>query len=84
MMPLCCLVQSRVLLSSDMIFFKLTSHGVLNYLWLEDLSKIFSQLIVSIVAFLNQYFLPIFIFCLYLSIDFKIVPLFHIAYIMIH
>ena len=33
----------------------LTSHGILHYLWSEDLPKSFSQLIMSIFIF-SQYF----------------------------
>ena len=64
----------------------LMSHGILHSLWSADLSKSFSQLIVSIFTFLNQYFLPIFIFfSIIFTIDFarrKSVGLPHIAYII--
>ena len=33
----------------------LMSHGVFHYLWSADLFKSFSQLILSILTFLNQY-----------------------------
>ena len=35
---------------------KLTSHGVLHYLWPTDLSKSFSRLMMSIFVFLNYFF----------------------------
>ena len=35
---------------------KLTSHGILHYLWSADLSKVFSQLIFSILLFSLYYF----------------------------
>ena len=55
---------------------KLTSNGILHYLWSVDLSKTFTQLIAPI--FFSQNFF---------SIDFsqwKIVGLTHIVYLMIH
>ena len=33
---------------------KLTSHGILHYLWSAELLKSFSQLIMSIFTFFNQ------------------------------
>ena len=39
--------------------FKLTSHGILHYLWSTDLSKSFSKLILPIVIF-SRYFSNIF------------------------
>ena len=47
--------------------FALKSQGILHYFWSADLSKSFSQLIVSIFTFFNQWFLPIFIFSQYFS-----------------
>ena len=44
---------------------KVTSHGILHYLWSADLSKSFSQLNVSIFTFPNQQFWLIFIFSQY-------------------
>ena len=56
---------------------KLTSNGILHYLWSVDLSKTFTQLIAPIFIFSQNFF----------SIDFsqwKIVGLTHIVYLMIH
>ena len=45
---------------TNLIFVKqclmLTNHGILHYLWSSELSKNFSQLIVSTIIF-SQYFL---------------------------
>ena len=46
-----------------LIQLKLTSHGILHYLWSADLSESFFQLILSILTF-SQYFLNS--FCQYL------------------
>ena len=56
---------------------KLTSNGILYYLWSVDLSKTFTQLIAQIFIFSQNFF----------SIDFsqwKIAGLPHIVYLMIH
>ena len=72
-----------------LIQLKLTSHGILHYLWSADLSESFFQLILSILTF-SQYFLNSFCQYLYFSIFFrkKISPwksewLTHIVYIVI-
>ena len=50
---------------------KLTNHGIAHYLWSTDLSKSFSQLIVSIFTFLNQLLI---IFSQYFFNRFKVIP----------
>ena len=44
------------------LYLKLISHDMLHYLCSANLSKTFSQLILSIFTFLSQKFLPIFFF----------------------
>ena len=59
------LVAASVLLT---LSFKLTSHGIMHYLWSADLSKNFSQLIVSIFIFsmcFYQLIVSIFLFSQY-------------------
>ena len=46
-------------------FYVLTSHSTLYYVCSANLSKSFSQLIVSVFTFLNKQFLPIIIFSQY-------------------
>ena len=60
---------------------KLTSQGIMHYLWLADLSKSFYQLIVSIFTFLNQKLIT-FSQCFFTRL--RSVGLPHIVYIMIY
>ena len=55
------LKKKAIGLLAKKIFFqlKLTIHSILHYLWSEDLSKSFSELIMSILIF-SQYFLNTF------------------------
>ena len=40
------------------VILKLTSHGILHYLWLADLSISFSQFVMSIFIFAQYFFYP--------------------------
>ena len=46
----------QTLIVNELGLLKLTSHGQLHYLWSVDLSKSFSQLIMSIFIFSKYFF----------------------------